>query len=172
MEARTHNGEVFDSKLELAAHRWLTDHGILFERQVEIELQPGFEFAGKKIRKISYFADFKIARPPASQNFPENLGEKSAEISEKFGSENPAQHDDPPAGSAGEEKFRENFGKISEKFPEKNPYLWVDMKGMETPEFKLKWKLLLFKGIYVNKVRSVTELVSLLQKLGFWQNQT
>ena len=141
---RTRDGEVFDSKLELAAHRWLTEHGVQFERQVEIELQPGFEFEGKKVRKISCFADFKITRVVALQ-IP---GENSAKIS------------------------RENFGKIPEKFPEKNPCLWVDMKGMETEAFKPKWKLMLFKGIYVHKVKTVTDLVSLLQKLGFWPNQT
>lgn len=134
--ARTHDGEVFDSKLELAAHRWLTEHGVQFERQVEIELQPGFEFEGKKIRKISYFADFKISKGLA----PQNAGE--------------------------------NWGGISEQTKEQSrEHLWVDMKGFETAKFKLQWKLLLFKGIYVHKVRSVTDLVSLLQKLDFWQNQ-
>lgn len=100
----------------MAANRWLTAHGIKFERQVEVELQPGFEFEGKKIRKISYRADFKILADP-------------------------------------------------------DRVLWVDMKGFETPEFKLKWKLLLFRGIHVHKVKSVSDLVSLIQKLGFWQNQ-
>lgn len=113
---RTYNGEVFDSKLELAAYRWLTDHGIKFETQVEVELQPGFTFEGKKIRKISYFADFKIS---------EQSSEQSSE------------------------------------------HLWVDMKGMETAEFKLKWKLLLFKGVHVHKVKSVSALVTLLLEKGF-----
>lgn len=108
-EDRTHEGEVFDSKLELAAYRWLVDHAIKFERQVEIELQPGFEFEGKKIRKISYFCDFKITT---------DSGET----------------------------------------------LWVDMKGMETAEFKLKWKMTLFKGVHVLKVKSLTALVELLVK--------
>ena len=75
---RTHNGEVFDSKLELAAYRWLTDHGIKFETQVEVELQPGFEFEGKKIRKISYLADFKIL-PDSKEKTTEHLEEKTTE---------------------------------------------------------------------------------------------
>lgn len=113
---RTHNGEVFDSKLELAAYRWLTDHGVKFETQVEVELQPGFEFQGKKIRKISYVSDFKITTD-------------SGEI------------------------------------------LWVDMKGFETSEFKLKWKMVLYKGVYVHKVKTVPALILLVSQYSFPKNQ-
>lgn len=83
---------------------------------MEIELQPGFEFQGKKIRKISYFSDFKIFT---------------------------------------------NSGEI----------LWVDMKGMETAEFKLKWKMALHKGIYVHKVKTVSALCFLVDRYSRPQNQ-
>lgn len=114
---RTYNGEVFDSKLELAAYRWLADHGVKFETQVEVELQPGFSFEGKKIRKISYFADFKI------------LADCSLESTEQS---------------------------------------WEQSGQLETESFKLKWKLLLFKGVHVHKVKSVSALVTLLLEKGFW----
>ena len=39
---------------------------------------------------------------------------------------------------------------------------------METESFKLKWKLLLFKGVHVDKVKSVSAMVTLLLEKGFW----
>lgn len=148
---RTHDGEVFDSKLELAAYRWLVDHGIPFERQVEVELQPGFLYQGRKVRKISYYSDFKFSLrklekfpQKPEETFPKNLAEKS--------------------GQKPEEKSEEKLKEKSEDF------LWVDMKGFETAEFKLKWKMLLYRGVHVHCVKSVPALVQLLQGHGLALN--
>ena len=140
---RTHEGEVFDSKLELAAYRWLVDHGIPFERQVEIELQPGFLYKGRKVRKISYYSDFKFSL------------RKSEKSSPKTGSE-----------------IDENRPENSDEKPTEKPedFLWVDMKGFETAEFKLKWKMLLYRGVHVHCVKSVPALVQLLQEHGLTPN--
>lgn len=108
-EDRTFDGKVFASKLEMAVWRWLVDHGVAFEFQVPIELQPGFEYQGKKIRAINYIADFKFNHPEV---------------------------------------------------------LWVDMKGFETPEFKLKWKLLLYRGYEIHKIKSLPSLIMFLQQRG------
>ena len=62
-EARTFEGEVFDSKAEL--HRWL-ELKLLeragqvsdLTRQVKFVLIEAFTYRGKKIRETAYFADF------------------------------------------------------------------------------------------------------------------
>lgn len=156
---RTHDGEVFDSKLELAAYRWLVDHAIPFERQVEVELQPGFLYQGNKVRKISYFSDFRFSL--------EKLEKFSSKPEEILGG-NPEENSARKSAGNSVEKTPENSdGKPTEK-PEE--FLWVDMKGFETAEFKLKWKMLLYRGVHVHRVKSVPELVQLLQGHGLTLN--
>ena len=65
-EARTCNGIVFDSKLEMRYYRDVlcpgVESGIItyYELQKEYVLQPGFQRNGKTVRPITYVADFYI----------------------------------------------------------------------------------------------------------------
>ena len=109
--ARTANGIIFDSKLEMKAYLFLEQHHISYTRQPEFELQPSFELDGKVYRPVVYKGDFLIAGPKSD--------------------------------------------------------LLCDMKGMETPEFRLKLKLFTFKfrrPIFC--LKSVAELEELLRKHG------
>ena len=60
---RTHDGIVFDSKLEMNAYKLLKDYRIDFEYHTVFELQPEFEFRGERIRAINYEGDFLIKVP-------------------------------------------------------------------------------------------------------------
>jgi hypothetical protein len=112
-EARTCDGIVFASKLEMACYRFLKERGIVFERQTEHLLQDGFEHAGKMVAPIRYVSDFRI---PVPGGVP----------------------------------------------------LVVDAKGVVTPVFRLKQKLLLRQGVVISCVRSVAELAALLQANGLF----
>lgn len=110
-DARTCDGIVFASKLEMSCYRFLKERGIPFERQTEHLLQDGFEHAGKMVAPIRYVSDFRIPVPGGAP-------------------------------------------------------LVVDAKGVVTPVFKLKQKLLLKQGVVISCVRSVAELAGLLQSHG------
>ncbi len=59
-DARTMDGIVFASKLELNAYRYLRDQHIPFDRQVPFVLEENFEFEGKKYRAFKYVTDFVL----------------------------------------------------------------------------------------------------------------
>ncbi|MCD8376860.1 MAG: DUF1064 domain-containing protein [Oscillospiraceae bacterium] len=63
---RTYNGIVFDSELEMKYYRDVVLPGVesgeivAYELQKAYELQPKFEYNGKRVRPITYVADFYI----------------------------------------------------------------------------------------------------------------
>ena len=65
-EKRTHNGIVFDSKMEMEYYRDIVCPGVesgsikQFELQKKYELQPKFIRDGKTVSAITYVADFYI----------------------------------------------------------------------------------------------------------------
>lgn len=74
-----YKGMKFDSKKELNYYirlEKMEQAGEIknLQRQVKFELQPGFEFKGKRIRAICYYADFTYDTPDGKHHIVDTKG--------------------------------------------------------------------------------------------------
>lgn len=117
-----YNGVIFDSKKELRFFLYLKDlekDNIIkdIKRQVKYEIQPAFRYQGQAIRSINYIADFTVVVLDV-EKFKNAIGYRD----EKKG--HAAADDDIKAGKT----------------------VILDTKGYKTEVYKLKYKLMLYRG--------------------------
>lgn len=117
-----YNGVIFDSKKELRFFLYLKDlekDNIIkdIKRQVKYEIQPAFRYHGQAIRSINYIADFTVVVLDV----------------EKF--KNAIGYRDEKKGHAAADDYIK-AGKT----------VILDTKGYKTEVYKLKYKLMLYRG--------------------------